>query len=65
MAAERKKLEKQRKELQGWIASSKSKLANENFVAKAPPKVIEDAKAKLSEMEERLARVEETLKSLV
>ena len=59
--AERMKLEKQKKELDGWISASKGKLSNENFVSRAPENVVNDARAKLAEMEEKLARVEEML----
>ena len=62
--AERAKLEKQKKELEGWIKSSTAKLANENFVSKAPPKVVEDARAKLAETKAKLARVEDMLAAL-
>jgi valyl-tRNA synthetase len=55
--AERKKLEKQKSELEGWIKASKAKLSNENFVSRAPEQVVSDARAKLAEMEEKLARV--------
>ena len=62
--AERKKLEKQKKELEGWIKGSKAKLSNENFVSKAPEKVVSDARAKLAEMEDKLSRVEEMIDAL-
>ena len=62
--AELAKLDKQKKELEGWIAGSKAKLSNERFVSKAPPKVIEEAKKILSENEDKLKRVEEMLKAL-
>ena len=64
VAAERKKLEKQQKELQGWIAGSRAKLSNERFLAKAPEQVVADARAHLAELEEKLARTEEMLNSL-
>ncbi len=62
--AEIKKLEKQEKDLMGWIRSGEGKLNNAGFVAKAPAKVVEDTKASIAEMKERLARVEEALKAL-
>ena len=62
--AETAKLNKQKKELLGWIKGSEAKLGNPGFLAKAPPKVVEDAKTHLAEMKEKLARVEEALKSL-
>ncbi len=62
--AERAKLEKQQRELTGWIAGSKAKLSNERFLAKAPAQVVADAKAHLAEMEEKLARTAELLEAL-
>ncbi len=65
MEAETAKLNKQKKELLGWIKGSEAKLNNQgNFLAEAPPKVVEDARAHLAEMKDKLARVEEALKSL-
>jgi valyl-tRNA synthetase len=62
--AELAKLDKQKKELEGWITGSKAKLSNERFVSKAPPKVIEEAKKILAENEDKLRRVEEMIVSL-
>ena len=62
--AERRKLEKQQKELTGWIKSAEGKISNPGFLAKAPAKVVEDTKTQIADMKERLARVEEALKSL-
>ena len=59
--AEKKKLAKQKKELSGWIVGAKAKLSNERFLASAPPEVVDGAKEQLRELEERLARVEDTL----
>ena len=59
--AERKKLEKQKRELEGWIKASEAKLSNENFVNRAPEKVVNDARAKLAEMKEKLERVNSML----
>ncbi len=64
VAAEKVKLEKQKKDLLGWIKGSEAKLGNAGFIAKAPPKVVEDARAHLNEMKEKLARVEAALSSL-
>ena len=62
--AEKAKLNKQKKELEGWIKGSKAKLSNKNFVEKAPEQVVSDAKQKLEEMEAKLARVVEMLNAL-
>ncbi len=64
IAAELAKLEKQKKDLEGWIAGSKAKLSNEKFVSKAPPKVIEDSKKLLAENEEKLNRVNDMISAL-
>ena len=59
--AEKAKLRKQQTELQGWIRASEAKLSNEKFLAKAPAKVVEEAKVYLTDLKEKLARVEEAL----
>ena len=64
VAAEKSKLEKQQKELQGWIKGTEAKLNNPGFVAKAPENVIEATKNQLEELKNKLARVEETLAAL-
>ena len=64
VAAEKAKLEKQKKEFEGWIAGTKARLGNEKFLAKAPENVVADAKAQLAAMEEKLARTVELLASL-
>ncbi len=64
IAAERAKLEKQKKELTGWIAGSKAKLSNERFLAKAPEQVVAEARGHLAEMEEKLVRTVELLNAL-
>jgi len=63
-AAEKAKLLKQQKDLQGWIKASEAKLSNERFLAKAPPKVVEEAKVYLADLKEKLARVEAALSSM-
>lgn len=62
--AEMNKLSKQREDLVKWIGASKGKLSNEKFVSKAPENVVAEARAHLAEMEDKLARVEELIKSL-
>ena len=41
-----------------------SRLANEDFLSKAPAQVVEKERGRLSDMEDRRARVEETLSRL-
>ena len=62
--AERKKLEKQKKELEGWIKASKGKLANPKFVSNAPAKLVEESREKLKEMEDKLERVLDNMEKL-
>ena len=64
VAAEKAKLEKQQADLQKWIKSAEGKLSNANFVAKAPPQVIEASRKQLEELQQKLQRVEEALASL-
>ena len=59
VAAEKAKLEKQLKELNGWIRGTEAKLANEKFLNGAPPQVVADAKSKLAELLERRERTTE------
>ncbi len=64
LEAERVKLEKQQKDLNGWIAGSRAKLSNERFLAKAPANVVAEAKAHLAELEDKLERVNGLLAGL-
>ena len=57
IAEELAKLEKQQRELEGWIKASQAKLSNERFLAKAPEQVVSEARAHLEEMQQRLERV--------
>ncbi len=53
-AAERR-IEQRRAELEADIARSEGKLANEGFVAKAPPQVVAAERDKLARLNEELA----------
>ena len=64
VAAEKVKLEKQLKDLNGWIRGTEAKLANEKFLNGAPPQVVADAKSKLAELVERRERTTELLNDL-
>jgi valyl-tRNA synthetase len=55
LSAHERRLAKQREELAGEIARARGKLANEGFVAKAPPEVVEGERAKLARLEAELA----------
>lgn len=65
IAEELGKLEKQKIDLEKWIESSKAKLTNERFVAKAPPQVVADAKLNLAELESKLERTLLLIKDLI
>jgi valyl-tRNA synthetase len=61
---ELKKLDKQKKQLEGWIKGSQAKLSNQKFLEKAPEQVVEDAKAHLKEMLHNLERVNQLIADL-
>jgi len=64
LAAERKRLEKERDGLRGHIERLRGKLANEGFVSKAPVAVVERERQRLGEMKERYATLERNLADL-
>jgi valyl-tRNA synthetase len=61
LGVERKRLAKERDELQGHITRLSGKLANEGFVAKAPAAVVEQERTRLAEMNNRLTTIERNL----
>jgi valyl-tRNA synthetase len=61
---ERKKLTKQRDDLEKVTRGIAGKLSNENFVNRAPAAVVEGEKAKLSEYTEKLEGIKKLLESL-
>ena len=62
--AEMQKLDKQKKQIVGWIKGSEAKLSNEKFVANAPEQVVADARTHLVELKDKLSRVDELIASL-
>jgi valyl-tRNA synthetase len=64
VAAERAKIEKEMQSLDAYVAATSAKLANEQFVAKAPAKVIDDLRAKLADAQEKAAKLKERLEML-
>jgi valyl-tRNA synthetase len=62
--AERKRLEKDRDNLGKQIGTIEGKLANQNFVEKAPAELVEQQRAKLDELRGQLASVETALAKL-
>jgi valyl-tRNA synthetase len=53
-----RRLEKKDADLRKEIERAEKKLANEKFVAKAPPAVVEEERRKLDEYREALARLQ-------
>lgn len=51
---EKKKVQKQKDELEKWINGARAKLANEKFISKAPPQLVEETKKQLLLNEEKL-----------
>jgi valyl-tRNA synthetase len=62
--AERKRLEKQKQQLEKVKKGTEAKLANKNFVNKAKPEVVAQAREKLVELSEQLKVVEQHLSEL-
>jgi valyl-tRNA synthetase len=59
---DRARLEREFAEAQGLLASARARLANEAFTSKAPPAVVEGARARAAELEELVSRLTERLK---
>ncbi|MHC4194081.1 MAG: class I tRNA ligase family protein, partial [Planctomycetota bacterium] len=62
--AERQRLEKQKEQIEKAKKGVEAKLANENFVRKAKPKVVAQAREKLAQLQEQLKTVEKNLSEL-
>jgi valyl-tRNA synthetase len=56
-AAQRKRLDKEREQLEKNIANSKRQLADEVFLGKAPAKVVDSIRAKLADYQAQLAKM--------
>ncbi len=64
VAAEIEKQEAQLKHLEGFLAGVKKKLSNERFVANAPEAVVALERKKLSDSEEKIAALQQSLAEL-
>ena len=60
-ALERARLERELAEAEGWLAAARERLANESFMAKAPPAVVEGARAREAELAEQVERLRDSL----
>ena len=56
VAAQRKRLEKEKEQLEKNIANSKRQLGDETFLSRAPAHVVESIRTKLAEYEAQLAK---------
>jgi valyl-tRNA synthetase len=63
-AAERERLSKESKRLEGEIVKAKAKLANASFVERAPAKVVEQERERLAGFEASLSKLREQLQKL-
>jgi valyl-tRNA synthetase len=62
--AERARLDRELKEARGWLEAARARLANEAFIAKAPPNVVEGARAREGELADQVERLEDRLADL-
>lgn len=62
--AERKRLEKQKQQLENALGTVQAKLSNENFVTRAKPEVVTQAREKLEELTEQVETIEKYLSEL-
>jgi len=63
--AERKRLEKQKQQIENALNAVQAKLNNKNFINKAKPEVVEQARQRVVELQEQLTSVEKHLTELV
>ena len=64
MAEEKTKTEEELKYLKGFLISVEKKLSNEKFVANAKPEIVEVERQKQKDAQDKIALLEEKLKSL-
>ncbi|HUP54185.1 MAG TPA: valine--tRNA ligase, partial [Methylomirabilota bacterium] len=60
-ALERARLERELAEAETWLAAARERLANEAFMAKAPPNVVEGARAREAELADQVERLRDRL----
>jgi valyl-tRNA synthetase len=64
VAAERERLLKEKKKLEGELANAQRQLANENFLSKAPAKVVDGLRKRTGEIELLLEKIKAALDRL-
>jgi valyl-tRNA synthetase len=64
IGAEKARLEKELKKLEGEIAGLTKKLGNEQFLAKAPDEVVAEQRARLAEAQDRAERIKAAISRL-
>jgi valyl-tRNA synthetase len=64
MGAERARLERETDKCRSEIAKVDAKLANQSFVAKAPPEVVEENRERKADFEATIAKLQAALKRL-
>ncbi len=64
LAQERARLDKESQKLQQEIAKLAQKLANDDFVAKAPPEVVEEQRQRLADNQAVLAKLQQARKAV-
>ena len=60
-ALERTRLEKELADAEGWLSAARDRLANEAFVGKAPPAVVDGARARERELAQQVDRLRKRL----
>src|SRR5690606_8178506 len=63
-AAERQRLSRELESVRKHIAGTEARLANQAFVSKAPPAVIEGARKQLADLQAKAAEIERLLAAL-
>ncbi len=61
---ELERLQKQKENLENRLSGLEKKLANQNFVAKAPPHIVEQSRQLLRDLQNQLALLEENIRDL-
>jgi valyl-tRNA synthetase len=63
-AAERERLEKELSRLEAQLANAQRQLGNEQFLSKAPPKVVEGLRKQEAELKALIAKIKAALDKL-